>query len=131
MTDLHWLSAVVLLTLLAAFPYVVQRTLALGPARAFGNPSADDDLAMAPWAQRSKRAHMNAVENLALFAPALLAAHALGVSPTALAGAGSVYFAARATHYVVYLLGVPVLRTLAHLVGLGATVWMVVQVLFR
>ena len=128
MTGLHWLAAVVLLTLLGAFPYVVQRTLALGPSRAFGNPTIDGDLSMAPWAQRSKRAHANAVENLALFAPALLAAHALNVSPGTLSSAAFIYFWVWVTHYVVYLLGIPVVRTLAHLVGLSAIAWIVIQI---
>jgi uncharacterized MAPEG superfamily protein len=38
-----------------------------------------------------------------------------------LATAAEVYFFARLTHYVVYAAGIPVLRTLAYFVGLGAT----------
>lgn len=121
MTDLQWLAATILLTLLGAFPYIIQRTLTVGLPRSLGNPGADNDAKMAPWAQRAKRAHANAVENLVLFAPALVAAHDCNARPSVLATAALVFFLARLTHYVVYAAGVPVVRTLAHLVGLGAT----------
>jgi hypothetical protein len=57
MTDLQWLAATILLTLLGAFPYILQRTLRIGLPRALGNPCGGDDAEMAPWAQRAKRAH--------------------------------------------------------------------------
>jgi len=57
MTDLQWLAAIILLTLLGAFPYVIQRTLTIGLARTLGNPGAGDDAGMAPWARRARSAH--------------------------------------------------------------------------
>jgi uncharacterized MAPEG superfamily protein len=122
MNDLQWLAATIVLTLLGAFPYVVNRVLAIGLPRALGNPRAGDDAEMALWAQRAKFAHANAVENLILFAPALIAAHLHGAQAPALATAAQVYFFARLAHYVVYAAGAPILRTLAYLVGVGATV---------
>ncbi len=121
MTDLQWLAATILLTLLGAFPYIIQRTTRLGLPRAMGNPGAGDDAEMAAWAQRAKRAHANAVENLVLFAPALIAAHLSNAQPSLLATTAQVYFLARLTHYVVYTAGVPVIRSLAHIVSIGAT----------
>lgn len=121
MTDLQWLAATILLTLFSAFPYVIQRTLKIGLPRALGNPGADDNAEMAPWAQRAKRAHANAIENLVAFAPALLAAHLHNPQAPGLATAAQVYFFARLAHYAVYAGGVPGARTLAYAVGLGAT----------
>ncbi|HWB44624.1 MAG TPA: MAPEG family protein [Hyphomicrobiaceae bacterium] len=122
MNDLQWLAATILLTLLSAFPYIIKRILTIGLPRTLGNPGAGDNAEMAPWAQRAKLAHANAVENLILFAPALIAAHLHNPKAATLATAAQVYFFARLTHYVVYGAGVPIVRTLAYLVGIGATV---------
>ena len=121
MTDLRWLAATILLTLLGVLPYVIQRVLGVGLWRTLGNPGPDDNAAMPPWAQRARCAHANAVENLVAFAPALVAAHLHNPQAPGLATAAQVYFLARLAHYVVYTAGVPVIRTLAYFVGLGAT----------
>ena len=73
------------------------------------------------WAQRAKRAHANAVENLAVFAPLVLIAALLGISTPATITAAKVFLIARLVHYVVYTAGIPGVRTLAFLVGFGAT----------
>ena len=66
------------------------------------------------------RAHTNAVENLVIFAPLVLALHATGASTPVTAGACTVYFFARLAHYVIYTLGLPLLRTLAFAIGFVA-----------
>jgi uncharacterized MAPEG superfamily protein len=121
MTDLQWLAAIILLTVLGAFPYVLQRIVSIGLWRTLGNPGVGDTAEMPPWAQRAMKAHDNAVENLVAFAPALVAAHIHSPSAPMLATATQVYFFARLLHYVVYAAGVPVVRTLAYFIGLGAT----------
>jgi uncharacterized MAPEG superfamily protein len=121
MTDLQWLAATILLTLLAAFPYVIRRIFTIGLVRTLGNPAANDAAALPPWAQRARSAHANAVENLVLFAPALIVAHLHNPQTLMLATAAQVYFYARLAHYVVYMAGVPVLRTVSYFVGIGAT----------
>ncbi len=63
------------------------------------------------------RAHTNAVENLAIFAPLVLLLHAQGIGTPFTANACAIYFFARAVHYVVFSLGVPLLRVPAFLVG--------------
>jgi uncharacterized MAPEG superfamily protein len=121
MTDLQWLAATILLTLLAAFPYVIRRILTIGLVRTLGNPVASDAAALPPWAQRARNAHTNAVENLVLFAPALIAAHLHNPQAAMLSSAAQVYFYARLAHYIVYATGVPVVRTVTYFVGVGAT----------
>jgi uncharacterized MAPEG superfamily protein len=121
MTDLQWLAAIILLTVLGAFPYVLQRIVSIGLWRTLGNPSVGDNAGIPPWAQRAKSAHANAVENLVAFAPALVAAHLHTPQAPVLVTATQVYFVARLVHYVVYAAGVPVVRTLAYFVGLAAT----------
>lgn len=63
------------------------------------------------------KAHDNAVENLVVFAPLVLLAHALGISGPAIAMSAVVYFWARVVHAVAYAMAVPWVRTLAFTVG--------------
>jgi uncharacterized MAPEG superfamily protein len=116
-----WLAATTVLTGCLWIPYVLDRFRTLGIARTLGNPRPGDADAQSPWAHRARQAHVNAVENLAVFAPLALLAIALGVGHTPLAaGAAATYFFARVAHFALYTAGVPVVRTLAFLIGFGA-----------
>ncbi|HET7765114.1 MAG TPA: MAPEG family protein [Burkholderiales bacterium] len=116
-----WLAATTALTGCFWIPYVLDRFLTLGIARTLGNPQPGDGEAQSPWARRARQAHANAVENLAVFAPLALLAVALGAGRTPLAAAAAAtYFFARAAHFALYTAGVPVLRTLAFVIGFGA-----------
>jgi uncharacterized MAPEG superfamily protein len=75
-----------------------------------------------PWADRARRAHLNAIENLAVFAPLVLVAAIVEVSTKATVLSAQIYVAARLAHYVIYTAGIPVVRTIAFLVGAIATV---------
>ena len=59
----------------------------------------------------------------------VLAVEMTGAASSLTAGACVVYFWARLTHFVVYALKIPVLRTLAFLVGWGALVALAVALL--
>src|SRR5262245_39861733 len=115
-TELHWLTLTVLMTALFWVPYVLDRMAIRGVASTIssqletGSPHSE-------WAQRARMAHLNAVENLAIFVPLVLTAHALGVSTPATQTAAVVYFFARLLHFVVYMAGVPALRTVAFTAG--------------
>ncbi|MBI3452133.1 MAG: hypothetical protein HY057_04745 [Rhodospirillales bacterium] len=61
--ELFWLAAVALLTAALWIPYTLQLIVQMGPIAAFWDPFHETPLA-APWAQRAKRAHTNAVEGL-------------------------------------------------------------------
>ena len=77
----------------------------------------DNPKPQSPWARRLMKAHVNAVENLVVFAALVLAAHALGISNSVTAGACVVYFWARVVHPLAYTFAVPWVRTLAFTVG--------------
>jgi uncharacterized MAPEG superfamily protein len=62
------------------------------------------------------------LENLAVFAPVLIAANILGASGGTVLFATKIYVIARIIHYVVYTLGIPVIRTLSFVAGVCATV---------
>lgn len=127
--ELHQLAITVTATALMWVPYIGARLLTHGPARALG---PDPTLLADPiWAQRARRAHANAVESLAVFAPLVVIAALIGVSTPATVLASKVYLAARVAHYVVYAAGVPVVRTLAFAFGVGATLVFAAAVLVR
>lgn len=126
-SELYWLTLTVILTGLMWVPYVLNRVMMRGAIRAMANPSPDD-APLSPWAQRLQRAHMNAVENLVIFATLVLILQAMKHSTMSTAIACAVYFWARLAHAVIYWAGIPVLRTLAFAVGFLAQVALVLAV---
>jgi uncharacterized MAPEG superfamily protein len=118
--ELYFLTLAASATILMWLPYTVARVLTRGimPALSNPDPAYPPD---PPWAERARRAHANAIENLAVFAPLVLVAALIGVSTPATVGAAKLYLGARLAHYVVYAAGIPVVRTLAFVVGVGAT----------
>ncbi len=118
--ELFWLAATTFLTGLMSLPYVLDRIAVRGLAGTMANPSPDDKPQSA-WAVRAQRAHANAVENLCVFAPAVLLVELAGRHSSLSVLACAVYFGARLAHYLVYSAGIPVLRTAAFLIGWAAT----------
>jgi uncharacterized MAPEG superfamily protein len=118
--ELNSLTLAATATSLMWIPYMLSRIRARGALEAMGNLVAGSP-AEPGWADRAKRAHANAVENLAVFAPLVLIASAIGTTNAATAAAAQIFVVARLMHYVVYVLGIPVLRTLAFLAGFVCT----------
>ena len=114
--ELFWLTLTVAMTGLIWVPYILDRFAVRGIWGTLDNPRPGDK-PQSPWAQRMMAAHVNAAENLVLFAPLVLTAHALGISTGATAFACGLYFWSRLAHVVVYTLGIPVARTLAYTGG--------------
>jgi len=117
-TELFYLTLTAAFTGLLWVPYVLDRFFVRGIPATVGYP--DNPKPQSPWAQRLKKAHANAVENLVVFAALVLAANALGITGGAIATAAIVYFWARVAHAVVYAAGLPWLRTLAFTVAFFA-----------
>jgi uncharacterized MAPEG superfamily protein len=76
-----------------------------------------------------KRAHANAVENLVIFAPLVVAAALLNVNNAITLIAATIYLLARIVHYIAYTAGIPVIRTLAFQTGFVATVTIAIVIL--
>ena len=128
-TELTSLVEVSTFTALLWMPYVLNRMIVRGIPATVGYPNDPEPLA--PWAQRLRAAHANAVENLVVFAALVLAAHALGVSTPVTAAAGPLYLWSRVAHAVTYTFRVPWLRTLAFTVGFVAQAAIALQILMR
>jgi uncharacterized MAPEG superfamily protein len=125
--ELFWLTLTVAMTGLFWVPYILDRITVRGLAGAMDNPSPGDPPQSA-WAERQMRAHANAVENLVVFASLVLIANALGISTAVTAWACIIYFWARLAHFMIYSLGIPVLRTLSFAVGWAAQVALVLAI---
>ncbi|MEQ8433966.1 MAG: MAPEG family protein [Oceanicaulis sp.] len=78
---------------------------------------------------RAKRANQNMVEALLMFAPLILLAIVLDRTNEMTALGGWLFVGGRAVYAPLYWFGVPVLRTLAWLVGAAGTVLVLLQVL--
>ena len=72
---------------------------------------------MVGWAGRARRAHLNMIENLVLFAALVLIAAVAGKANATTAMGAMIFFWARLAYAVIYLIGIPWLRTLAWFVG--------------
>lgn len=126
--QLRWLLYTLIWTSLLWVPYIVQLILQLGPVAAIWDPTGAHPHDAA-WALRAKRAHYNAVENLAIFAPLALLVHIAAAGDELTAAASATYFVARVAHYPIYIFAVPVLRTVAFLAGWAATMVLVLRLL--
>jgi uncharacterized MAPEG superfamily protein len=120
-TELYCLVLVALATSVMWMPHILESFWRRGLLATMGNPSPDDPAPPA-WADRTKRAHANAVANLAVFAAVVLTAAHLSLASATTAFAAETYLVARLAHYVAFVAGIPVLRTIVFLVGWAATV---------
>ena len=128
-TELLYLALVTAFTGLMWVPYVLDRIAVGGLMEAVGYPA--NPKPQSPWAQRLKKAHANAVENLVVFAALILTAQALGIASAVIGSAAVVYFWARLVHAAAFAFAVPWVRTLAFTVGFLAQAAVAWQILGR
>ena len=114
-TDLSMLAWTSGLTALLWLPYILVRIAKYGVMEALTYRA--DSQPVPAWADRAKKAHYNAIENLPVFAALVLVAHLTGAANDATAAAAVTYFVARLVHYPVYVANIPFMRTLAFAVG--------------
>jgi uncharacterized MAPEG superfamily protein len=98
-----------------ALTFVQMLVAACGATLQFGLPDLADNRERLPaasgWAGRAQRAHRNMLENLVLFAVLVLAAEVTNKN-SAMTGLGALlFFWARLSYAIIYVIGVPWLRT--------------------
>lgn len=125
-TDLSMLAWTAGLTAILWIPYILARIAKYGPVEALSYRA--DAKPVAAWAERAKKAHYNAVENLVVFAALVLVAHLAGASNDATATAAVVYFWSRVAHYPLYISGLPFMRTLTFAIGWLAQIWIFYEI---
>ena len=83
----------------------------------------------ADWAVRSKAAHNNAVENLVIFTPLVLVVLLLDIGNELTALTTLIYFLTRIFHYVMHVLAIPLMRTVAFLIGFACQLILGISIL--
>jgi len=109
-TELEMLAWVSGITLLMWIPYIIAHIGNVGIMQALTYKG--DATPLPDWAARAKKAHYNAIENLAPFAAIVIIAHLMNISNEATAAAATAYFWLRVAHYLLYIPAVPFGRTL-------------------
>lgn len=113
MTDLQYWTALSGIWLsIAWLPYILDRIVTRGLMGALANydPGARPQSA---WAQRAMRAHTVAVEAFVAFAPLSVMTMILRPDDAYPGTLAMTFFVGIFAHYIIYCLGIPVLRTLA------------------
>jgi uncharacterized MAPEG superfamily protein len=113
---------------------VVQMVIAVfGAMLQVGLPALAGNRESAPeitgWAGRATRAHRNMLENLVLFAALVLVVSVGGRSNAMTVLGAQVFLWGRLAHAVIYLTGLPWLRTLAWAASMVGLVLMFLQVI--
>ncbi len=114
---LVWSAALALVQMLIA---VLAATGQVGLPRLAGN--REDLPELTGWAGRARRAHLNMLESLVVFAIVVLVAHASGRANETTALGASLFFWGRLAYALVYLAGVSWLRTAVWLVAVAGIV---------
>lgn len=112
------------LTLLLWTPYIIARLFVWGPLTFLKNYPKNFPIEKPQqplWAERAQRAHLNMVETMPAFIAVVIGSiNLVDGSPSSITTITSwciVFFWARVTHAVVYILGVPYLRTPVYLLS--------------
>jgi uncharacterized MAPEG superfamily protein len=123
--DLKYLLFAVVLTFVQMLIQATAANQAVGLTTLAGNREGVGELP--GFAGRAKRAHLNMLENLPLFiALVLIAAVAQKANATTAMGA-LIFFWARLVYAVIYLLGIPWLRTIAWVVSVIGMIMIAMQ----
>ncbi len=112
--DLYWLTLTLVMTGLLWIPIIINRIQETGAWATLASPQL---IPSAPWAENMRRAHANAIENLMIFAPLVLAIQVTHTDTSTTATACSVYFFARLIHVISYVAAIPIVRTIAFAIG--------------
>ncbi|WOF75148.1 MAPEG family protein [Parvibaculaceae bacterium PLY_AMNH_Bact1] len=121
------------LTVLLWTPYILARLFVWGLPTFLNNypegfPANQPEPPL--WAQRAQRAHLNMVETMPAFIAVVVAAALLETgSAEAVAKWAALFFYARVLHAIVYIAGVPYLRTPVYLVSWAAILLIGAEVL--
>jgi uncharacterized MAPEG superfamily protein len=123
--ELTLLTCAVVLTLVQAVVAVLGAMMQVGLPALAGNREGLPEIT--GWAGRAARAHRNMLENLVLFAALVLVAVAAGRTNAMTLLGAQIFMYARLAYAVVYVAGIPWLRTAVWTVSVVGLVMIFVQ----
>lgn len=126
--ELYWLVLTAVFTSMLWLGHILQRIIEMKPYATFRDPRHDTPT-RALWAQRTIRAHSNAVENLVIFAVLVIVLEISGANSEATGQAAQIYFVSRVVHFFVYTFAVQWVRTPVYLLGFGCQMVIAVALL--
>lgn len=126
-TELMYLVWSVALTFIIMLIAVMGATAEVGLPKLAGN--RDDVPRMGGWAGRATRAHLNMLESLVLFAILVLVAQAANIHNGSTLLGAQLFFWGRVAHAVIYIAGIPWLRTLAWAVSVAGLIMLFIAVI--
>ena len=125
--DLKYLLFSVLLAFVQVLIAAAAANQVVGLNTLAGNREGMADLT--GFAGRSRRAHLNMIENMVLFTALVLVAAVAGKANAMTAMGALIFFWARLAYAAIYLLGIPWLRTLAwfvSVIGMVIIAWQLI-----
>ena len=125
--ELTMLAYSATLCVLLAVPYTLGFIFERGLTTMVGN--REDFVPGTGWIGRSQRAHRNLIENLLPFAVLALSVVVANRTSATTALAAELFFFARLGHAIVYIVGIPWLRTLAYALGVVAMAMLLLALL--
>jgi uncharacterized MAPEG superfamily protein len=127
-TEITYLALTAILTAALWIPYVICQVTTNGllSPQDYKDPKARP---VPLWGERANRAHINAVEGFAPFAALVILAMAMRATNEMTALWTMLYFWIRVAHAVVYIAGIPVIRTLVFVAGFVCIVGLFVEVI--
>ena len=125
--DLHLLVWSVALCVVQMIVAVMGATLQVGLPRLAGNRDPLPELT--GWVGRAQRAHRNMLESLVLLAVLVIVTHMAGLNNDTTVLGAQLFFWARLAYAVIYLIGIPWLRTGAWAVSMVGLVIIFLQLI--
>lgn len=125
--DLKYLLLSVILTFVQMLVAATGANQAVGINTLAGNREGLPEIK--GWAGRAKRAHLNMVENMVLFAALVLIAAVAGKANAMTAMGAAIFFWGRVAYAVIYVAGIAWLRTLAWFVSVIGMVLIALELL--
>jgi uncharacterized MAPEG superfamily protein len=119
--DLKYLALTAILTASLWIPFIVCQVMTNGPLKP-ANYADPAPRPLPPWGKRADRTYINAVETFAPFAALVIAIHLAGKANATTAFWATSFFWLRLAHAVVYLLGLPYVRTIIFTLGYVAVI---------
>jgi uncharacterized MAPEG superfamily protein len=117
----------------AALTFIIMLIAVLGAMSEVGLPklagNREDMPRFAGWAGRATRAHLNMLESLVLFAILVLVAQAANIHSSGTLLGAQLFFWGRVAHAVIYIAGIPWLRTVAWGVSVAGLIMLFVAVI--